>query len=67
MLVINYSEHFKTAEFPKFIGHRINKAGCPLFGISEGGKDVFLNNSLLKKTMIKLPIYIRLYIWLFKR
>ena len=62
MFVINYSEYFKTIEIPKVIGSRIEKLGCPQFSRTTNGDYVFLDNELFKKTVIKLPFYLRTYL-----
>ena len=62
MFVLNYKEHFKTIEVPKFIGSRIERLGCSQFNRTSSGDYVFLNNELFKKTVIKLPFYLRTYL-----
>jgi hypothetical protein len=63
MFVSNYKDHFKnTIEIPKFIGSRIEKLGCPQFSRTFSGDYVFLDNDLFKKTVIKLPFYLRAYL-----
>jgi hypothetical protein len=63
MFVTNYKDHFKnTIEIPKFIGIKISKLGCPEFSIASNGNYVFLDNELFKKTVIKLPFYLRAYL-----
>ena len=63
MFVLNYEEHFKTTtEIPKFIGSRIERLGCPQFSRTSNGDYVFLDNELFKKTVIKLPFYLRTYL-----
>jgi len=62
MFVLNYKEHFKTIEVPKFIGSRIERLGCSQFSRTSSGDYVFLDNELFKKTVIKLPFYLRTYL-----
>jgi len=62
MFVLNYKEYFKTIEVPKFIGSRIERLGCSQFSRTSSGDYVFLNNELFKKTVIKLPFYLRTYL-----
>ena len=63
MFVSNYQDYFKkTAIIPKFIGSRIERLGCPQFSRTSNGDYVFLDNELFKKTVIKLPFYLRAYL-----
>jgi hypothetical protein len=62
MFVLNYQDYFKTIEIPKFVGSRIERLGCPQFSRTSNGDYVFLDNELFKKTVIKLPFYLRTYL-----
>ena len=60
MFVTNYSEHFNTITVSKFIGSKLVKY-CPMFSLTKDGDYVFLNNDLLRQSIIKCPFYVKVY------
>lgn len=63
MFIRNGKDFFETEDFPRFIGYRIYKSGCPECCFSDKNKYCFLKGDILEQAIIKSPFYVKLFVY----